>query len=179
MDIKFRKIESDKDVDFLYEIYSCDRDIEEFSRDIKFSTRDEFTEILMKNLKFYYYEFFIIEYYSVPVGFVYGHNHSPRDLTIRFSLYVLNEYRSCGIGAVAAFKYVKFLFKTLPVRKVYITVFGCNKVSLENNLQAGFVEEAVLKDYIFVNGEFCDLHYLSVSRERFLELCKKRVFNKL
>lgn len=179
MNVTFRKPDMKRDTDFLYAVYSDPDETREFSRDIAFSTREEFTDTLCKQLKFSYYEFFIVEWEGKPAGIVYGHNYSARDLIIRFSLYIIPELRGSGIGAIAAFRYVKYLFASLPVRKVYVTVFGCNKTSLANNLQAGFTEEAVLREYIFVGGEFCDLHYLSVTRERFAELAKTAVFSSL
>lgn len=179
MNITFRKPELKRDTDFLYTVYSEAEETREFSRDITFSTREEFSDVLQSRLKFSYYEFFIIEADGTPVGLVYGHDYAKRDLTVRFSLYICPAYRRVGIGAVAAYRYVKYLFDTLPVRKVYVTVFGCNKESLANNLQAGFTEEAVLREYVFVGGEFVDLHYLSVTRAEFAELCKRDVVRSL
>ena len=171
MELTYRQFEYKNDIDWLYNVYSNPQETMMFLHDFRFSTREEFEKVFLQRVLNDYYSFLVIcDNDGTPLGIVYGHDYSANDLHIKFSLYVLPKYRSLGVGAIAAIYFVDSVFKTLPVRKVYETVFEDNKVSLKNNLQAGFVREATLKEYLFVNGKFCDLIYLSVTRKRFYDL---------
>ena len=64
-------------------------------------------------------------------------------------------------------RFIGDLFAAYPLRKVYALVYGYNRESLRSNLQAGFVEEAVLRDYRYLDGAYHDCHILALTRESY------------
>lgn len=171
MKLLYRQFDYKKDIDWLYLIYNNSSERNTFLHDFVFSTKEEFEKLFLKKVLNEYFSFSIIcDTTEVPLGFVYGHEYSEKNLHIKFSMYILPEYRSVGVGAIAGIYFVDHIFKSLPVRKVYETIFQCNQFSLINNIQAGFKREATLKEYLFLNGSFHDLIFLSISRRKFYEL---------
>lgn len=54
------------------------------------------------------------------------------------------------------------MFREYPLNKVFLEVIDINKEILDVALQLGFKEEAILNEYKFVFGQYCDLHILSL-----------------
>ena len=176
MDVKFRQFQFKVDIDWLYNVYIDKHEANLFIHDFTFSTKEEFEKIFLQRVLNEYYCFYIIcDSDNTNLGFVYGHDFHNTDLHIKFSMYILPEFRALGVGAISAIRFVDMLFSQLPIKKVYETIFSTNKISLENNLKAGFIKEAILKNYIFSNGKFSDLIFLSVTRERFYKRYKRNI----
>ena len=85
------------------------------------------------------------------------------------SIFLNKKYRDVGVGALCGVQFLDELFSNYPLRKIYIDVYDYNKQSLACNLGIGFVEEGCLKGYRYNNGEYHDMHLLSITREKFYE----------
>ena len=171
MDVSFRQLNYKEDIDWLYAIYIDKKEASLFVNDFNFSTKEEFEKLFLYKVTNEYINFFVVcDSNHSKIGFVYGHDYHEVDLHIKFTMYIVPQFRNLGLGAICAIKFVDLLFNQFPIKKIYETIFSTNLISLKNNLKAGFTKEAVLKNYIFRNGTFCDLIYLSVTRERFYKL---------
>lgn len=173
MKILFKQFDYKNDSDWIYNIYSNKKESSSFVSDFYFSTREEFEKIFLSNILNKYYYFNILkDDTGERLGLIYAHDYKQDSGHIKFSIYIIPQYRQLGVGAFASLRFVHMLFSTLPIHKVYVTVFEGNQISLTNNLQAGFNREATLKDYIFLNGKYQDLIYLSISRKQFYKKYK-------
>ncbi len=63
--------------------------------------------------------------------------------------------------------FISFLFDNFPFRKLFAEVPADDMGMFADDFAQ---EEGVLKEYLFHNGEFVDLHHVSIVRERWSEL---------
>ena len=83
------------------------------------------------------------------------------------------EYWSKGFGTRAKMLILKHAFHTLNLRKIYSRVFDFNERSQRYSKKCGYIEEAILKEDVFIDGSYHDLHFLSVYRTNWEPLWKK------
>lgn len=157
-----------EDTHFLYEMMMSD-DQYLYSTKLQFHTEREFECWLIDRLSFDFHDFFLVEDSDSLeyLGYVHNYDFSLIDGHCKLVVCMLPEYRETGIGAVAAVTFMKKLFYQYPLRKIYSTIYDYNEESLRSNLNAGFQEEGVVKDYRYYNGVFHSIHYLSMTREKF------------
>lgn len=65
-----------------------------------------------------------------------------------------------GLGA-----FVNRLFDTFPFRKLYAEVLGTNLPAFASGMSRVFEREGLLRNHVFTNGAYDDLHVLSLTRE--------------
>lgn len=63
--------------------------------------------------------------------------------------------------------FISFLFDNFAFRKLYAEVPAYNMTMFANDFAQ---DEAVLKEYVFHNGEFVDMHIVSIERQKWKEL---------
>lgn len=102
-------------------------------------------------------------------GFVFSCDYHAFDLHCKVCLYATPEYCGTGLAAVLGASFLDEPFSIYPLRKVYALVYDYNGASLRSNLQAGFVEEGVMRDYRYLGGSYHDCHILAMTREAFGE----------
>lgn len=129
----------------------------------------EFEIWFQERARHFYHDFFLIcsDDHSLILGIVYSYDMKMNNGHCKIAIYIKPEFRSEGIGAIAALKMIDYLFRAYPLRKIYSEVYDYNRESLASNLDAGFSEEACLKEYRYFNGEYYDLHFLSITGEAF------------
>ena len=172
-DVCLRKFNFRSDIEDLFNIMTNPDDQMLFIRKIPFNTLPEFDLWMQNNFKGFYHEFNVItdkkngyEFY----GFVYSYEYSAVDSHCKLCLVLKKEYRNTGLGARIAITFLDYLFTNYPLKKVFLTIYDYNKQSLESNIQAGFTEEGIIREYRYYNGNYYDLHILSMSREEFSRL---------
>jgi RimJ/RimL family protein N-acetyltransferase len=149
-----------------------------FSNKIVINSIQDFESWFINNIHGYYHDFYIAECSNAVVGFAYTYEFRPFDLNCKICVYIKSEFQTTGMGGIVAITFINELFTGYPLKKVYAPIFGYNKQSLMSNLQAGFVEEGVLKEYRYHNGFFYDLHLLSMYRETFYDRWKQFISDK-
>lgn len=156
------------DIDFLYAAMVSD-DQYLYSTKLNFNSTQSFERWLTHRLYNEFNDFFIIRdpLSSKPFGYVYNYDFSLTDGHCKLVVYVCPEYRETGIGGIAAITFMKKLFDTYPLRKLYSTIYDYNKESLRSNFAAGFIEEGLLNNYRYFDGNYHSIHYLSISRKTF------------
>lgn len=67
------------------------------------------------------------------------------------------KFRGKGIGLEGVNLLINYAFNHLNMRKVYCEVFADNAIALSLYKKVGFLEEGVLKEHIYKNGQFKDI----------------------
>jgi RimJ/RimL family protein N-acetyltransferase len=107
---------------------------------------------------------FIVETGGRPIGLVFEYHRALEDGYTKVSALLDEESVGRGSGVIAAALLVDWLFGSLPLRKVYMDVYGYNPRVVGLLRKLGLLEEAVLKEARFWNGSYWDVHMFSISR---------------
>ena len=102
------------------------------------------------------------------VGFAYSYEFNPLDGHALFSVAVIPKYQNIGAGAVITIDFLRYLFKTYNLRKIYIHIYDFNEHSLNCANNFGFKKEGELIEYRYYNERFSNLLIFSITREQFL-----------
>jgi RimJ/RimL family protein N-acetyltransferase len=108
---------------------------------------------------------FIVESRGRRVGLVFEYNRSLDDGYSKATTLLEEESVGHGAGVVATVLLVDWLFKALPLRKVYLEVYGYNARVAEILRKFGLAEEGVLKEARFWDGSFWDVHIFAACRD--------------
>lgn len=129
----------------------------------------DFDGWIQDRLRHTYQEFYMIGYQGEErvIGFMYASEMRIRDGHCKIGVYIIPSERNMGIGALATIKFLKYLFEFNPLRKIYTEVYDYNEESIRNHIDAGFVEEGLLKEYRYHAGKYHDLHIFAISRDYF------------
>ena len=125
-------------------------------------TYEEFVEDIHKRLRYFFFTFFIICYFSdnegeIPVGFTYTSRYNAVDRYLYGTIYLSKEYTSMGLGTEAGLIHLRYLASTFNIRKVYVEIYSYNTPSLKAAKKAGLQEEGRLKAHRWFNNQFWDL----------------------
>lgn len=132
----------------------------------------EFDNWIERRMHDTYHDFFMIKYDDEQraIGFVYAAEMRVLDGHCKITTFLLPEERNMGIGALVTITFLRYLFDTYPLRKVFTDVYDYNVDSLRNHRDANFQEEGLLKEYRFYAGKYHDLHVFSLSRDYFYQM---------
>ena len=169
--LKLKKFNFRNDLADLFEIMMDNQDQALFHGRMQINSLPDFEKWMIGNMAHFYHDFYVItsdDNYTI-VGYVYSYEYKIYDGHCKVCIFLNKEYRDVGVGALCGIRFLDELFSNYPLRKIYIDVYDYNKQSLACNLGVGFVEEGCLKDYRYNNGEYHDLHLLSITREKFYE----------
>jgi RimJ/RimL family protein N-acetyltransferase len=173
-----RKFDPRIDVEPLFAAYSNPTEQALFSPRIAISSLADFDAWLGDRMTNFYHDFSVIEQVAETqdgdadagrtfAGCVYSYNYSDVDQRCNVFLYLAPRWRSTGAGGRIAATFIDELFTYYPLRKVYLYVYDYNRESLTSDLQAGFVEEGLLRDWRYFDGRWWDCHVLAMTREAF------------
>ena len=101
-----------------------------------------------------------------PIGSI-GFNHInwiARNANI-FATIGEPEYWGRGIAGEASKLMIKYGFMELNFHKIYSGVYSPNKRSLRAAEKLGFTEEAIIKDEIYVDGNYVDTHKFALFKK--------------
>jgi len=79
------------------------------------------------------------------------------------------EYWGKGIAAEASKLVITYGFTELNLHKIYSGIYSPNSQSFEVSEKLGFKKEAVLKEEIFVDGKYEDIHKFALFKQDWLE----------
>lgn len=159
----------DRDLADVFSLY-CDRDTQPlFSERVPITSVAEFSDWLDDNLRHAYHDFMVVREAETGAfaGIAFSYDYHPFDLHCKVCVCMARRYWDTGLAACAGRSLVGDLFEAYPLRKVYALVYDFNERSLQSNLAAGFVEEAVLREYRYHAGAYHDCHVLAMTRERY------------
>lgn len=98
-----------------------------------------------------------------PVGSVYFRDIDPLNKKAEYGIFI-GEADSAGkgIGTEAARLAVAYARDQLKLHKLMLRVFADNVAAVKSYQNAGFVQEAYLKDEFLQNGQYRDLLFMAV-----------------
>lgn len=108
----------------------------------------------------------VIEHAGRPVGSAYFTEIEPHFARAMFGMYVADEgARVLGVGAAAECLALDAAFGPLGLQKVSCEVFAANEAPLRMHARMGFVREGILRRHARCDGDWTDVHRLSLLRE--------------
>lgn len=104
---------------------------------------------------------------DAPIGTMGLHGINHRNGTATTGAMIGEKgYWGKGFGHRAKMTLLKHAFHTLNLRKIYSRVHASNGRSRAYSEKCGYELEATLKEDVFLDGKYVDLHILSVYREK-------------
>ncbi len=95
---------------------------------------------------------------DLPLGSIYLQNFEEENRKAEWGIYLGEEQAyGKGAGTEAAKLLLDYAFTDLGMHKVVSRVLAQNKASVRMNEKAGYVQEAYLKDELFLDGKYEDL----------------------
>jgi RimJ/RimL family protein N-acetyltransferase len=73
-----------------------------------------------------------------------------------------------GYGTEAVELILKHGFETLNLNRIYLRVYSTNPRAKRSYDKAGFVTEGTLREAVYKNGKYADVHIMSVLRSEWL-----------
>ena len=93
-----------------------------------------------------------------PIGSIFFRDIDHKNRKSEYGMFIGEEIeKGKGIGCEIATLLSDFGFEVLGFHKVTARILADNKASLHSNFKAGFVQEALLKDDVIIQGEFRDV----------------------
>lgn len=86
-----------------------------------------------------------------------------------WGFYIGESTATKGMGTALGYTFLNYIFDELKIRKVCAEVFDYNEISLYFHQKLGFKQDEILREHIFKNGRYCDVHLFSIFREEWLE----------
>lgn len=108
---------------------------------------------------------FIVQACGRPVGLVFDYDRTLEDGYTKVTVLLEETNTGRGAGVVATALFLDWLFEAVPLRKVFMDVYGYNRPVLGMLRKVGFAEEGVLKEMRFWNGAYWDLHVFALARQ--------------
>jgi diamine N-acetyltransferase len=108
---------------------------------------------------------FIVESGRRPAGWVMSYEHNLEHGFAKVGAILQEENVGHGVGPIATALLMDYLFRNLPLRKIYHEVYGFNPGVVRIWRKLGLAEEGVLKGDRFWDGAYWDLHIFAVYRE--------------
>jgi RimJ/RimL family protein N-acetyltransferase len=113
---------------------------------------------------------FIVERKQRPIGLVLAYDHYPEHGFAKVGAMLAEEHVGHGGGVIATALLTDFLFRTLPLRKIYLETYGFNPSVLRILRKLGLPEEGCLKGDHYFDGEYWNLHIFAVYRESWADI---------
>lgn len=101
-----------------------------------------------------------------PLGSVYLRDIDYENKKAEYGIFIgEDDARGKGIGTKAAKQMIAYAFEELHLHKLFLRVFADNVRAVKSYEHAGFVEEAFLKDEVFIDGEYRDMIWMAIINE--------------
>ncbi len=107
---------------------------------------------------------FLVLVRSQPAGIVFDYERNVEDGHTKIATILKQSAVGKGNGIVATALFCSWLFKTAPLRKVYMEVFAFNEEMLRIAEKLGLTEEMRRVEHRFWNGRYWDQYGFSISR---------------
>jgi RimJ/RimL family protein N-acetyltransferase len=99
-----------------------------------------------------------------PVGHVVAYGADPAMRHLYVGAVFLPPYAGTGLGARAVGMFVRYLFHTFPLRKIYLEVPGFNWSQVSSGQEHVFHVEGILRDHDYYAGREWDQYLCAIYR---------------
>lgn len=125
---------------------------------------DDFAEHIRRQVRFGL--FFVIRDTSAghAIGFIEGAIQD-RDSSAEFLVYLGASHRGSAKGLIGIGRFLRHVFRSYPVERLYCSVYGFNRQSLRFVKHGGFVEEGRFREYVWWRDRFWDMHVFALDRQ--------------
>lgn len=148
----------DEDWMYLFERFSMDKNIV-LNEPIQFNSLRQFSDFFNDRLNRVYHDFFIVSDDKGKIGYVYSFDYRIYDMNCKLFISV-DRYHTDVLNGV-----VGKLFDEYPLKKVYCWIRQ-DDIKMREAAEMIFHEpEAVLREYIFANGQFLNVFVYGISKE--------------
>jgi RimJ/RimL family protein N-acetyltransferase len=110
-------------------------------------------------------ETFVIERNGQPIGLIFAYDQYLEHGITKIGEMLQEESMTGGAGAIAWALFIDYLFRTLPLRKIYMEVHGFNPSVSGMFRKVELAEEGILKADHYWDGSYWDLHIFAAYRE--------------
>lgn len=148
----FKVIENYADMRFVYDLFRNNKNLDGKN------TFESFEGDMTNRLKGYYHQFFVIydEILKKRVGCIYTTAYRNIDGHCKLTMIIKEEYE--GEFHTILRTFIKNIYNYYPIRKLFVET---SDIRLKREYCLfGFEQEAQLRNYVFVNGEYADLAIL-------------------
>jgi RimJ/RimL family protein N-acetyltransferase/aryl carrier-like protein len=104
-----------------------------------------------------------------PVGHIVAYGADPSMRFAYIGAVFLPEYAGTGLAAQVVAAFMRYLFHTFPLRKLYMEIPGFNWAQLQSGGGRFFQVEGVLRDHNYYAGRYWDEYICAVYRDRLVE----------
>ncbi|XMB72262.1 GNAT family protein [Mycoplasmatota bacterium WC30] len=105
-----------------------------------------------------------------PVGYLSISEIDHINKKVKFGGIIIDEsFSGRGIATNAARQMLKFVFEELNMNKIYGFWLEKNIASLKMASKLGFIQEGVLREYVFKGNQYLNVLYLSILRNEYLQ----------
>lgn len=99
---------------------------------------------------------------NIPVGSVFLRDIDLKNKKAEYGIFIGEEFaRGRGIGTSVAKLIIEYGFIKLSLHKIFLRVLADNKQAIKSYKNAGFEQEAYLKDEVLINGEYRDIIFMA------------------
>lgn len=126
--------------------------------------------------KFYW----VLEVQGIPIGIVSMIDWNKNNNSIHTGEYVaVKEKSSIKLIVDLHYSMNEFAFETLGVNKIAFEIMSNNKTVIRMNKRFGAHEDGIMRDEVYKNNEYFDLHLFSILKKEWDELKKHTKYDKI
>ncbi|MCM1568082.1 MAG: GNAT family N-acetyltransferase [Roseburia sp.] len=98
-----------------------------------------------------------------PLGSVYIRDIDRKHNKAEYGIFIGEESaRGRGVGTAAARLMLRYCREREKLHRVYLRVFADNRQAIRSYEKAGFRREALLKEDVCIDGQYCDIVLMAV-----------------
>ncbi len=155
----------DRDLPFVFRLYTDPERNHLWTQSRRVCDERQFLEAWNTWMSTIFAARFIVESGQRAIGLVLAYDHYPEHGYAKLGAMLQEGSVGHGAGVVATALLADYLFRTLPLRKVYLETYGFNPAVIKMLRKLGLPEEGRLKESYFWDGAYWDLHIFAVYRE--------------
>lgn len=112
-------------------------------------------------------QFIIIEKKTQsPIGSIYLRDIDYKFHKAEYGIFLGEETaKGKGYGTQAAKLMIGYAFDTMKLHRLYLRVFADNTRAISSYRKAGFSQEGLLRDDVYLNGKYRDIVWMSILNE--------------
>jgi RimJ/RimL family protein N-acetyltransferase len=107
---------------------------------------------------------FVVERRGRAAGLLFDYDRNLADGHTKMTALLEEKSIGRGAGVIATTLFMDWLFRVLPVRKIYHEVFSYNPAVVSVHRNLGLAEEGILRGHRFWDGSLWDLHVFAYHR---------------